>query len=114
LNRQDIVLEFRNASFSYRDDIDNVLKDLNLKLKRSEKIGIVGRTGAGKSSITLAISKIIDLTAGDMLVEGKEYRELKTKDLRKNISVIPQEAFIFEGSLERNLDPYRKYSSEQI
>ena len=62
------ILEFKNSSFRYRKDIDNVLVNLNAKMFTGEKIGIVGRTGAGKSSLTLGISRIIDISDGQMLI----------------------------------------------
>ena len=92
------ILEFEKASFRYRDNIPDVLKDLKLKMFQGEKIGIVGRTGiilftrykgAGKSSLTLGISKIIDLTAGRMMVGGENAANMKLRKLRSMISVIP-------------------------
>ncbi|EAR99950.2 ABC transporter C family protein (macronuclear) [Tetrahymena thermophila SB210] len=110
--RQSII--FKNASFQYRKDIPACLKNINIKFMRNEKIGIVGRTGAGKTSITLALTKIIDLVQGDVLINGKSIQTYSLKQLRETISVVSQEPYIFEGSLKLNLDPYRQYSDNEI
>ena len=108
------LLEFQNSSFRYRADIDDVLKNINLALYKKQKIGIVGRTGAGKSSLTLAICKIIDMTEGQMLIEGLDSANLNLRKLRPMINVIPQDPFIFEGNLRENLDPMRVFSDQQM
>ncbi|KAL4462575.1 hypothetical protein ABPG74_000405 [Tetrahymena malaccensis] len=105
---------FKNASFQYRNDIPSCLKNINIKFMRNEKIGIVGRTGAGKTSITLALTKVIDLVQGDVLINGRSIQTYSLKQLRETISVVSQEPYIFEGSLKLNLDPYGQYSKEEI
>ena len=108
------LLEFRGAYFRYRSDIKEVLRDLNLSLQEQQKIGIVGRTGAGKSSLTLAICKIIEMTRGEFCVGGVPASQMSNSRLRANISVIPQDPFIYEGTLRQNLDPYGQFSEEEL
>ncbi|EAR99948.2 ABC transporter C family protein (macronuclear) [Tetrahymena thermophila SB210] len=111
--QQQIV--FKNASFQYREDLPNCLQNLSIKFSGNEKIGVVGRTGAGKTSITLALTKVLDLVEGDVLINGKSISEYPLKNLRKSIiSVVSQEPYIYEGSLKQNLDPYNQYTENQI
>ncbi|KAL4505154.1 hypothetical protein ABPG72_016221 [Tetrahymena utriculariae] len=108
------IIFFKDASFQYRKDIPACLKNINIKFLRNEKIGIVGRTGAGKTSITLALTKVIDLVQGDVLINGRSIQTYNLKQLRETISVVSQEPYIFEGNLKLNLDPYGQYSKEEI
>ena len=70
-----------------------------MTINKKEKIGVVGRTGAGKTSLTLALTRLIDQTAGELLIDGINIREIELENLRSTISVIPQDPFIFEGTL---------------
>ncbi|KAL4509416.1 hypothetical protein ABPG72_018347 [Tetrahymena utriculariae] len=107
-------IQFQEASFKYRADIPNCLSNLNLLFEGKQKIGIVGRTGAGKTSITLALTKVIDLVEGDLLINGKNIQNYSLSELRETVSVVSQEPYIFEGSLKLNLDPYHKYNEQDI
>ncbi|KAL4435536.1 hypothetical protein ABPG74_020312 [Tetrahymena malaccensis] len=109
-----IEIEFKNACFLYRDNLPNCLQDLNIKMENNQKIGVVGRTGAGKTSITLALTGIIDLVSGDLIINGKSIKQYSLQELRGVMSVVSQESYIFEGTLKQNLDPYEKYSEQQI
>ncbi|KAL4462576.1 hypothetical protein ABPG74_000406 [Tetrahymena malaccensis] len=110
--QQSIV--FKNASFQYRQNLPNCLTDVDLVFEGCQKIGVVGRTGAGKTSITLALTNIIDLVKGSLLINGKNIQCYSLKELRDVISVVSQEPYIFEGSLKHNLDPYESYSTQEI
>ncbi|KAL4479825.1 hypothetical protein ABPG74_020341 [Tetrahymena malaccensis] len=107
-------IQFQDASFKYRNDMPNCLSNLNLLFEGKQKIGIVGRTGAGKTSITLALTKVIDLVQGDLLINGKSIQDYSLSELRDTISVVSQEPYIFEGNLKLNLDPYNKYNEQDI
>ncbi|EAR90721.2 ABC transporter C family protein (macronuclear) [Tetrahymena thermophila SB210] len=109
-----VEIQFKNACFIYRENLPNCLQDLNIKMENNQKIGIVGRTGAGKTSITLALTRIIDLVSGDLIINGKSIKQYSLQELRGIISVVSQESYIFEGTLKQNLDPYEKYSEQQI
>ena len=108
------VIELSAASFRYRHDIGESLRNLTVSFTAGQKVGIVGRTGAGKSSLTLAIARIIDLAGGSMLIDGENSERMQLAHLRSKISVIPQDPFIYEGTLRSNLDPYGLYSNEQL
>ncbi|CAD8122067.1 unnamed protein product [Paramecium sonneborni] len=108
------LIELQNCNFQYRPRTKQVLKQLSLQVNPSEKIGIVGRTGAGKSSIIMALTQMLECTDGKFYVEGQSVRQLKLKELRQKFSVIPQEPLIFMGTLQQNLDPLNLYDIKQI
>ena len=84
-------LEFHNYSVKYREELENVLTDLNLSIRAGEKIGIVGRTGAGKSSLSLALFRILDNhTQGKIMIDGVDIKTVGLHDLRKHLTIIPQ------------------------
>ena len=111
---QDGEIKFEHYSTKYRPELDLVLKDINIDIKPREKIGIVGRTGAGKSSITLALFRIIEAFEGDINIDGIKTDTIGLYDLRHKLSIIPQDSQVFEGTIRSNLDPNDEYSDDQI
>ncbi|KFP15121.1 Canalicular multispecific organic anion transporter 2, partial [Egretta garzetta] len=107
-------LEFVNYSVRYRKGLDLVLKGLNLKVHGGEKIGIVGRTGAGKSSMTLCLFRILEAVKGEIKIDGVKISEIGLHDLRSRLTIIPQDPVLFSGTLRMNLDPFNKYTDEEI
>uniref|UniRef100_A0A8C3AE20 ATP-binding cassette, sub-family C (CFTR/MRP), member 3 n=1 Tax=Cyclopterus lumpus TaxID=8103 RepID=A0A8C3AE20_CYCLU len=107
-------VEFHDYSVRYREGLDLVLKNLTLSVKGGEKIGIVGRTGAGKSSMTLCLFRLLEAAAGEITIDGVKISELGLHDLRSRLTIIPQEPVLFSGSLKMNLDPFEKYSDEEV
>lgn len=107
-------VEFAKYSVRYRKGLDLVLKDISLKVKGGEKIGIVGRTGAGKSSMTLCLFRIIEAAGGEIRIDGQRISEIGLHDLRSKLTIIPQDPVLFSGTLRMNLDPFNKYSEEEI
>lgn len=104
----------KNASFKYRDDMEDVLKDISFDFFKNQRVGIIGRTGAGKSSLTLAVSKIISISGGEMMIDGIDAQDLDHRSLREKISVIPQDAFLYDGTLRLNLDPNGQFTDAQL
>ncbi|ODQ67153.1 multidrug resistance-associated protein 1 [Nadsonia fulvescens var. elongata DSM 6958] len=96
---------FNKYSTRYRPELDLVLKGIDLDIKPREKIGIVGRTGAGKSSLTLALFRIIESSAGNIDIDNIDISKIGLSDLRHKLSIIPQDSQAFEGSIRDNLDP---------
>lgn len=94
-------------------DSDVVLKDLQIEIMPKEKIGIVGRTGAGKSSLINALFRL-SYTEGAVLLDGIDTGEIGLHDLRTKISIIPQEPVLFSGSMRYNLDPFDEYSDAKL
>ncbi|KAJ3985950.1 multidrug resistance-associated ABC transporter [Lentinula detonsa] len=108
------AVEFKQYSTRYRLELDLVLKSINLSIKPSEKIGIVGRTGAGKSSLLLALFRIIEPVEGTILIDGVDITALGLHDLRSSISIVPQTPDLFEGTLRENIDPVGEHSDVDI
>lgn len=101
-------IQFKNVSLKYRPDTELVLHNLSFEVQKGHKIGVVGRTGAGKSTICLAISRIVELTEGSILVDDLDISEMSIETLRARITVIPQDPTMFTGTLRFNLDPENK------
>lgn len=99
------AVEFKDYSTRYREGLELVLKGINLDIKPHEKIGVVGRTGAGKSSLTLALFRIIEPTDGKICIDGVDTGTIGLLDLRRRLAIIPQDAALFEGTIRDNLDP---------
>ncbi|XP_072838914.2 multidrug resistance-associated protein 1 [Pogona vitticeps] len=107
-------VEFRGYSLRYRDDMDLVLKNINVTLNGGEKVGIVGRTGAGKSSLTLGLFRINEAAEGEILIDGVNIAKIGLHDLRFKVTIIPQDPVLFSGSLRMNLDPFNQYSDDDV
>jgi ATP-binding cassette, subfamily C (CFTR/MRP), member 1 len=99
------AVEFHNYSTRYREGLDLVLKNISLSIKPHEKIGVVGRTGAGKSSLTLALFRIIEPVEGNISIDDLNTSTIGLLDLRRRLAIIPQDAALFEGTIRDNLDP---------
>ncbi|RZB40188.1 ABC tran and/or MMR HSR1 domain containing protein, partial [Asbolus verrucosus] len=106
-------VEFSSVSMKYSIENPYVLKNLNFQIKSQEKIGIVGRTGAGKSSLISALFRLAPVE-GKVLIDGVDTKEISLQDLRSKISIIPQEPVLFSGTLRKNLDPFDDYSDDQL
>ncbi|XP_029953343.1 canalicular multispecific organic anion transporter 2 isoform X2 [Salarias fasciatus] len=107
-------VEFNDYSVRYREGLDLVLKGLTLSVKGGEKIGIVGRTGAGKSSMTLSLFRLLEAAAGEITIDQVKIAEIGLHDLRSKLTIIPQEPVLFSGTLRMNLDPFDRYSDEEV
>ncbi|XP_055678742.1 ATP-binding cassette sub-family C member 4-like [Lutzomyia longipalpis] len=107
------ALSFNNLSLRYSATSEVVLKDMNFSIRAGEKIGIVGRTGAGKSSIIQALFRLAPIE-GKIEIDGIDTQTLGLHDLRSNISIIPQDPILFSGSLRANLDPFDERKDAEI
>ncbi|XP_060528661.1 multidrug resistance-associated protein 1-like [Cylas formicarius] len=108
------AVEFQNYRVRYRPGLDLVLRGINVNIKGGEKIGIVGRTGAGKSSLTLALFRIIEAADGKIKIDGIDVADIGLHSLRSRLTIIPQDAILFSGTLRINLDPYDAHSDEDV
>lgn len=95
-------IELRNVSFEYEAGIP-IIKDVSFKVKEGQMFGIVGKTGAGKSTIINLIARLYDVTGGEILIDGVPIRELAFEDLRRNIGIVSQETYLFIGSIADNI-----------
>lgn len=107
-------LEFKKFSCRYRDDLPMVLKSIDLKVRAGTKVGIVGRTGAGKTTLIKAIYRTFQKYEGEILIDGHEIQTLDVQSLRSRITIIPQDPHLFLDSLRNNLDPQRKFRDDEI
>jgi len=107
-------IEFDNYSLRYRPDTDLVLKDVSFTINPQEKIGVVGRTGAGKSTLCLALCRIVEAASGRILIDGFNIASVSLQNLRDQIAIIPQDPTLFEGSLRFNLDPEGVASNAEL
>ncbi|KAJ5176747.1 Metal resistance protein YCF1 [Penicillium canariense] len=108
------AVTFKNYSTRYREGLDLVLKDVSLDIKPHEKIGVVGRTGAGKSSLTLALFRIIEPSGGTISIDGLDVSSIGLFDLRSRLAIIPQDPAMFEGTLRDNLDPRHAHDDTEL
>ncbi|XP_075575360.1 ATP-binding cassette sub-family C member 6 isoform X3 [Pelecanus crispus] len=107
-------IEFRNYSLRYRPNLELALKHVNLTINGQEKIGITGRTGAGKSTLAVGLLRLVEAAEGAILIDGLDIAQLGLHDLRNKITVIPQDPVLFSGSLRMNLDPLNRYTDADI
>ncbi|GAA5830776.1 hypothetical protein JCM5353_002363 [Sporobolomyces roseus] len=107
-------IKFEHVAARYREGLDLVLKDVNFEIKAGEKIGVVGRTGAGKSSLTMVLYRVIEAEKGTISIDGVDVAKIGLHDLRSRISIIPQDSQCFEGSLRANLDPTGKSTDAEL
>lgn len=108
------AIKFENYSARYRPELDLSLRNINIDIKPQERIGIVGRTGAGKSSLTLALFRIIEAAEGRIIIDGVPTDSIGLRDLRHHLSIIPQDSQVFEGTVRENIDPTNEYTDEEI
>jgi ABC-type multidrug transport system fused ATPase/permease subunit len=107
-------ITFDNVVMKYRPELPDVLKGLTIHVKPSEKIGIVGRTGAGKSSIMAALFRMTELSAGSITIDGVNIANIGLDDLRSRISIIPQDPLLFSGTLRSNIDPFSRHTDAEL
>ncbi|KAI8318683.1 P-loop containing nucleoside triphosphate hydrolase protein [Martensiomyces pterosporus] len=107
-------IEFVDYSMRYRNDLPRALDGILLSISPGEKIGVVGRTDAGKSSLTKALFRIVEADSGKIVIDGIDIATLGLHDLRSCIGIIPQESALFFGSVRDNIDPLKEHTIEEI
>ncbi|XP_037804336.1 multidrug resistance-associated protein 1-like [Penaeus monodon] len=107
-------VSFRNYQTRYRPGLDLVLKGITCSFRPAEKVGIVGRTGAGKSSLTVALFRLIEASAGEIAIDRVNIADVGLHDLRGRVSIIPQDPVLFSGTLRLNLDPLDRCSDAEV
>lgn len=105
---------FNNVWLKYREELPYSLKNLNIQINKKEKVGIVGRTGAGKSSIIVALYRLVEISKGSITIDGISISDIGLYDLRSKLSIIPQEPTLFEGTIRSNLDPFQQCTDQEI
>ncbi|KAM8717861.1 hypothetical protein ACLKA7_004543 [Drosophila subpalustris] len=111
---EDGRVEFKDFQVRYREGLDLVLRGVSFNISGGEKVGIVGRTGAGKSSLTLALFRIIESAGGKIIIDGVDIATMGLHMLRSRLTIIPQDPVLFSGSLRSNLDPFNVKTDDEI
>lgn len=105
---------FKDVSLRYRPGLPRVLKGLNIEFPKRSKIGVVGRTGAGKSTLMVSLLRIVEVDSGKILIDGCDTRKIGLTKLRSNIAVIPQDPVLFSGTIRSNLDPFHQFADDEL
>ncbi|KAK7450079.1 hypothetical protein BaRGS_00039980 [Batillaria attramentaria] len=107
-------VEFKDYQMRYRPGLDLVLKGISGSIGAGEKVGIVGRTGAGKSSLTVALFRLTEAAGGSIVIDGETIGDLGLHDLRGRLTILPQDPVIFSGTLRMNLDPTGRHTDAEL
>ncbi|KAJ7297173.1 hypothetical protein O6H91_02G139200 [Diphasiastrum complanatum] len=109
-------IEFRKYTMAYQKDLRPVLRDLSFRVNAREKVGIMGRTGAGKSTLVAALFRMVDNPAcsGSILIDAIDIRDVYLDDLRKRLCIIPQDPVLFRGTIRFNVDPFEEHTDIEI
>lgn len=105
---------FNDVQMRYRDGLPLVLKGLDMHIRAGERIGVVGRTGAGKSSIMSALFRLQELSGGSIIIDGVDIGKIGLHDLRSKLAIIPQDPTLFKGTIRSNLDPFHEHSDLEL
>jgi ABC-type multidrug transport system fused ATPase/permease subunit len=108
------AVQIRNIYLRYAPDLPDVLKNVTFNILAHEKVAVVGRTGAGKSTLSLAFFRIIPLSGGSIVIDGEDISQLGLFDLRSRLTIIPQDPVLFNGTLRSNLDPLEQHDDEKL
>jgi ABC-type multidrug transport system fused ATPase/permease subunit len=107
-------VEIQDLTISYAKDLDPVLKNISFNVHPHEKVGVVGRTGSGKSTLALSLFRFVDPTSGHIKIDGVDITEIGIESLRSKLTIIPQDAILFSGTIRTNLDPLGLHSDAAL
>uniref|UniRef100_A0A669QEC3 ATP binding cassette subfamily C member 2 n=1 Tax=Phasianus colchicus TaxID=9054 RepID=A0A669QEC3_PHACC len=107
-------IQFVDYKVRYRPELELVLQGITCNIGSTEKIGVVGRTGAGKSSLTNCLFRVLEAAGGKIIIDGLDIATIGLHDLRQNLTIIPQDPVLFTGTLRMNLDPFDQYTDEEV
>jgi len=110
----DGAVEFQNVSLRYREGLDLVLRGVNLSVPGGSRVGVVGRTGAGKSSLMIALLRLVEVASGAIRIDGVEVATLGLEAVRRAVTIIPQDPVMFSGTLRFNVDPFGEHGDAEI
>jgi ABC-type multidrug transport system fused ATPase/permease subunit len=107
-------VRFDNVSVRYAPDQPAVLHNLSFTISPNEKVAIVGRTGAGKTTISIALFRMLPLSDGSIFIDGTDISQMSKSDLRSRLTIIPQDPTLFRGTIRSNLDPFGSFDDKSI
>ncbi|KAH7302238.1 hypothetical protein KP509_23G061900 [Ceratopteris richardii] len=109
-------ISFINLTMAYREDLPPVLNEVSFEVRPKEKIGLMGRTGSGKSSLVLALFRLVDNRAcnGSILIDGIDIKDVGINDLRQRLSIVPQDPILFNQTIRMNLDPFERHTDTEL
>lgn len=107
-------IEFKNFQLRYGNESELILDEISLKIKSGDKIGIVGRSGCGKSSLALSLFRLTEASGGSILIDNQDISTLNLSTLRRQLTMIPQDPVLFAGEIRKNLDPNDQFKDEEI
>ncbi|CCE86240.1 Piso0_005899 [Millerozyma farinosa CBS 7064] len=107
-------IKFEKASMAYREGLPLALKDMTTTIKSNEKVGICGRTGAGKSSVMSTLFRLSELSSGRIIIDDVDISTIGLTDLRSKLTIIPQDPILFRGTIRSNLDPFGDFSDDAL
>lgn len=107
-------IEFRNLSVRYAAHLPLVLKNISFTVQSGERVGIIGPTGSGKSTLFQALYRFVDFETGSIYIDGQCIQSLKLEEVRKSLAIIPQDPILFLGTIRSNLDRYNEYSESEL
>lgn len=108
------AVEFRNVQMRYRPGLPLVLRGVTFDVHAGEKVGICGRTGSGKSTLIVALWRLVEPCGGEIRLDGVDVQRIALKDLRGRVTCIPQDPILFSGNVRDNLDPFKEHSDETL
>nr|WP_315048753.1 ABC transporter ATP-binding protein [uncultured Leptotrichia sp.] len=106
-------IAFNDVEFSYQDNKEKILKGINLRIKKGETVALVGNSGGGKSTIVNLIPRFFDVTGGSITIDGTDLKNFEIKSLRKSIGIVPQETFLFSGTIFSNIKYGRQNATDE-
>ncbi|KAL3419949.1 ABC transporter [Phlyctema vagabunda] len=107
-------VEVKDLEVGYAEGLPSILKGLTFTAERNQRIGVVGRTGAGKSTLSLALFRFLEARGGSITIDGIDISGIKLHDLRTRLAIIPQDPVLFSGTIRSNLDPFDQFSDVQL
>ncbi|XP_010133954.1 PREDICTED: canalicular multispecific organic anion transporter 1 [Buceros rhinoceros silvestris] len=107
-------IRFIDYQVRYRPELELVLQGITCNIESTEKVGVVGRTGAGKSSLTNCLFRVLEAAGGTIIIDEVDIATIGLHDLRQNLTIIPQDPVLFTGTLRMNLDPFDQYTDEEV
>ena len=107
-------LEVKGLVVGYSPELPAVLKGLSFTVENNQRVGVVGRTGAGKSSLTLALFRFLEAREGQIIIDGIDVSRIRLHDLRSRLAIIPQDPVLFSGTIRSNLDPFDEYTDDEL